>query len=46
MEVTITYFLIIKIIINLSLKEGSVRNYRNYRSYPVKRNLLTKKLLP
>jgi len=45
-DVTITYFLIIKIIIHLRLKEGSRRNYRNYTSYTVHRNLSTKKLSP
>lgn len=29
MEATITYFMITKIIINLMLKEGSMKKYRN-----------------
>ena len=29
MEATITYFMITKIIINLVLKEGSMKKYRN-----------------
>lgn len=46
MEATTTYLLIIRLIINLTLKEGSMKKYRNYASYTVKRNLLTKKLSP